>query len=247
MNSSRKHSPEQMQCDLNSKPPPRSPYERWVWLSLFLINVATLALQIAQLSVPEWLEVGSGPTHISGGLLLCHSCPYDWSDSPYSDIIDSNCDDSPLMEYCDFFRHLRSSGGAFIFIECISGIFLLVWQVKLVFQILGRECLAHIPWLAYVHPVLATLLQVFSLALWSGMTKAKFTGSCDEYSGKDSDICTQAGPAIAIVTCITLALTTVVYTVALSRWEKLPKGGFEPADPGSLVLEERKGMPNQRV
>lgn len=218
-----------------------------MWLSLFLVNLVTLALQIAQLSVPEWVEVGSGAGRISGGLLLCHSCPYGWSDRSYADLIDSSCSHYPSMDYCDFFRRLRSSGGAFVFIECISGIFLLVWQVKLMFQILRRECLAHIPWLAYVHPVLATLLQVFSLALWSGMTKAQYTGSCEQYSGADSDICTQTGPAIAITTCITLALTTVVYTVALSRWEKLPKGGFEPADPGSLVLEERKDVPNQRV
>lgn len=247
MNSNRKHSPEgHIKCELNAQAPPRSRYERWVWLSLFLVNLVTLALQIAQLSVPDWLEVGSGDSRIAGGLLQCHSCPYDWSDQSYADLVDSGCSHYPSKDYCDFFRQLRSSGGAFIFIECISGIFLLVWQVKLVFQVLRRECLAHIPWLAYVHPVLATLLQVFSLALWSGMTKAKYTGSCEEYSGADSDICTRAGPAIAVTTCITLAVATVVYTVALSRWEILPRGGFEPADPGSLV-EERKDVPSQRV
>lgn len=242
MNSARKHQAEGsgIKNSQDAKTQSRSKYAKWVWVSLFVVNFVTLALQVAQLSVSEWVEVGSGSAHISGGLLLCHSCPHDWSDSFYSDIVDSNCSDYAGMEYCDFFRRLRNSGGAFIFIECISGIFLLVWQVKLLFQILKRECLAHIPWLAYIHPTLAALLQILSLALWSGMSQAKFSGSCDVYTDADSDICALTGPDLSIVTCITLTLSAVVYLVALTRWEPLPKGGFEPAEPGSIMLEERK-------
>lgn len=227
-----------------SIPPPRPAQKllcmtpkRW-YACHFLTNLLLIILLIASLASPKWIKTGSDDMSLEGGLLTCTDCDPPFNDMSYKEAADADACDLTLPDYtgyCLMFNDLKSAGGAFLFFDLISVVFLLFWTLKLFFLYRGSVVLQNPRWLFYVVSTISCTSHILALIIWGGVTSAAFNADCSgwEPNGTRPDLCSTAGPAIAITVLIILLLNVILFWVV--QWKFSGSGlqehrNFAPAE-----------------
>jgi hypothetical protein len=227
-------------------PPPPPPARKllclrlkWWYAGHFLTNLLLIILIIACLATPKWVKTGSDDMDIQGGLLTCSDCDAPFEDLSYKEAADAEECDTLIPDYtgyCMMFKELKEAGGAFLFFDLITLIFLLFWTVKLFFLYKGAQVLQKPPWLFYVISAVAGSAHILALIIWGGVTSAAFNADCADWEpdGSLPALCSTDGPAIAIAVLVILLINVVAYWVVQfksSGSARLPEQGrFQPAE-----------------
>jgi hypothetical protein len=169
-------------------------------LMLVLLQLLVLAIILATLSTPHWVQQRDNYASWEGGLLVCYNCPDKYDGDSYTRLADDSdiCNDSNLDGACKTFEDLRDAGACYVSFTVISILCLIVWLV--------RTCLLwterRLPLMfAVIWPILTFSIHLLAFILWAGISRAKFedVDNCDKISLKDKeDICAGDGPGLAL-------------------------------------------------
>lgn len=212
---------------------------KWWYFGHFLTNLVLTVLILACLATPKWVRTGSDDMHIQGGLLTCTDCGEPFEDLSYKEAAEAKACDSMIPDYrgyCVMFEELKEAGGAFLFFDLVTLIFLLFWTVKLFCLYKGAKVLQRPRWLFYVVSAVTGSAHILALIIWGGVTKAAFNADCSgwEPDGSQPDLCSTDGPAIAIAVLVILLLNVVIYWAVQFKSAgpvKTPEqGNFQPAE-----------------
>ena len=164
----------------------------------------------------NWVVYGSGSDEWKGGLLSVTDGPEEWIEVEYKDM-EASCDELPVK--CDIFEDLRSSGVVFCFFDVIAYVFTLAWMLKVASIILQKQFLERVS--AIIWPIVGLGFHIMAQILWSGVSKAKISGSCDDiYS---DEICASTGPALVLfVTCIYILTFIFFLLFHIKRFKEEP-------------------------
>lgn len=188
--------------------------KRKLWaLIIYILQAIILVLMLGAFGSNRWVSHGNGDNKWTGGLLRVTTGPTDWEDVEYIDMAES-CDQ--LQVPCEVFKSLRSGGAAFCFFEVIAYMSTIVWMTKITFMILQRPFLNNL--IVYIWPSVGLGCHILAEIIWSGVTKAKFDGSCKDIKG--DELCSTQGPAVVLtVTCLYIVAFALFIVFYIKRFE----------------------------
>jgi hypothetical protein len=187
-------------------------------LMLVLLQLLVLAIILATLCTPHWVQQRDNQVSWEGGLLVCSNCPDEYDGDYYRTLADDSdiCNDSNLDGTCETFENLRDAGGCYVAFTVISLLCLIAWLVRTSLLWLDRRLPLII---AVIWPVLTFSIHLLAFILWAGISEAKFedVDNCDRISLNDKeDICAGDGPGLALFN-VFLMLGVGVVDVAMYR------------------------------
>ena len=160
----------------------------------------------------NWVKQGENSTEWEGGLLRVTSGSTEVSEVEYIDMYRS-CKN--FLVPCNVFKRLRDAGAAFCFFDVISYCFTIVWMAKVAFLYVQKEIFVKVPVLVW--PSCGLVFHILAEIIWSGVTKAKFLGTCTDVTSES--LCSTRGPAIVLtVTCLYIVAFAMFFIVHLKRF-----------------------------
>lgn len=179
------------------------------WLIVSSILGVILIFMLGCLASTDWVVQGSGSDEWTGSLLFCIDCADRWNYDSYPNLADRTCNVN-LDGWCDLFEALTTAGRSFVFFEVLSFISIVLWMHRIAMMQLQMRFGPN--WLNFVFPATTLLFHFLAGVIWAGVTKAKFSGSCDETVEDDRpDVCSTQGPSIALLVALLLLIVTPMY------------------------------------
>ena len=193
------------------------------WWRVFLAALLLLfCLMIGGLGTQRWVEQGQGDTHWKGSLLICNSCPGNWTEESYEDIADEECKFTyrPRTGYCDQFESLRDAGKSYIALEVLSLVCLIAWGIRIALELYNKPILTNE--IAYAVPVIGAALHLCALIEWCLVSNSFYDSDCPDLTDGDSKgkLCSLDGPALALTVAILYPLLAFAFFVVFSIYNQ---------------------------
>lgn len=197
--------------------------KRKFWaLTIFFLQGLILILMLGCFGSGSWVKQGTGDFAWKGGLLRVTEGSNIWnaasnydsySGMEYIDM-QASCSNLYSVSKCSLFKNLKEAGQTFCFFEVFSYAFTVVWMIKIVFIIIQKPFLDKF---TYVWPGAGLFCHVLAEIIWSGVTKASFSGSCSDITS--DNLCSTEGPAgVLAITCFYIVTFAIFFIFHFKRF-----------------------------
>jgi len=186
------------------------------WYIILGLQSFILVLMLSSFGTESWVKQGEGDYEWKGGLLRVTQEPkgYLWEDDHYSDLARDYCenDNSQLNKaLCDTFSDLSGAGGAFIFFEIVSYLFVIFWMIRVGYCLLEQKLFAE--WMGYLWGGVALASHVVAQMSWAGGASGAFSVDCKDLNKGEArtDLCNTSGPALVLTNTLLLVVTLALF------------------------------------
>ena len=206
--------------------------KRKIWaIIIFSLQSLILIIMLGCFGSENWVQQGTGSAKWSGGLLRVTGGNSEMQEVEYIDMA-ASC--TNLLPPCGVFKGLRDAGATFCFFEVISYCLTVVWMVKVAFMILQKSVIEQIP--CMVWPGAGLFCHILAEIIWSGVTGAKFMGSCDDATS--SNLCSTDGPAGVLAITVIYIATFVIFIIFYMK-RLIPETGHKEETEHQIDLDRK--------